>query len=105
MQEVIGQDETTTPVTEEEIEEEEDHHKKLFYEQLQLCYSTDNQRKLMGRKPLNDIIDVVKGDISHIRGTVDKPLCTISTKKILQCFPLVIIIPSEIPTCGGKVSH
>jgi hypothetical protein len=28
--------------------EEVDHHKSLFYEQLQLYYSTNNQRKLMG---------------------------------------------------------
>ncbi len=41
-------DNASSPVVEEVIEEE-DHHKKLFYEQLQLYYSTDNQRKLMGR--------------------------------------------------------
>jgi hypothetical protein len=37
----------STPLAEEEIEEEH-HNIKLFYEQLQLYYSTANQRKLMG---------------------------------------------------------
>ncbi len=47
VQEVNSHDNASTPVAEQEIEEE-DHHKNLFYEQLQLYYSTDNQRKLMG---------------------------------------------------------
>jgi hypothetical protein len=65
--EVSSHVKASSPVAEEVIEEE-DHHKKLFYEQLQLSFSTDNQRKLMGRKQLNDIIEVVKGDRSHMKG-------------------------------------
>ncbi len=65
--EVSSHGNASSPVVEEVIEEE-DHHKKLFYEQLQLYYSTDHQRKLMGRKQLNGIIEVVKGNISHMMG-------------------------------------
>ncbi len=67
MQEVSSCDGATTLVAEEEIDEE-DHHKKIFYEQLQLYYTTDNQRKLMGQKQLNGIIEVVKGYICHMKG-------------------------------------
>jgi hypothetical protein len=64
---VSSHNDAKTSATDEE-NEEEDHHKKIFYEQLQLYYSTDNQRRLMGWKQLNDSIEVVKGDISHMMG-------------------------------------
>ena len=56
------------PLAAEEENGEKDHHKKLFYEQLQLYYSNENQGKLMGQKQLNDIIEIDKGDISHKKG-------------------------------------
>jgi hypothetical protein len=46
----------------------EDHHKSLFYEQLQLYYTNSNQRKLMGRDQLNEIIEIVKGDVTFTKG-------------------------------------
>jgi hypothetical protein len=46
----------------------QDHHKSLFYEQLQLYYTNSNQRNLMGRDQLNEIIEIVKGDVTFTKG-------------------------------------
>ncbi len=48
--------------------EEVVHHKSVFYEPLQLYYSTNNQRKLMGQNQLNSIIEVVKGVVTFTKG-------------------------------------
>ncbi len=75
--------------------EEVDVHKSLFYEQLQLYYASNNQRKLMGRDQLNNIINVVKGDLTYSKG--DGKAATLHYKykkdlKTLQLYHLVSTI-------------
>jgi hypothetical protein len=66
MQDVSGINDTNTPATSEENEEED--HIKNYSAQLQLYYCNETQRKLMGQKQLNEIIEIVKGDVTHMRG-------------------------------------
>jgi hypothetical protein len=67
MQGVISHNDANTPAAEEE-NKEEDHHKNLFNEQFQLYYCYENERKLIEWKQLNNIIEIVKGDASHMKG-------------------------------------
>ncbi len=61
--------------------EEIDNHKSLFYAQLQLYYSTNNQRKLMGRDQLNSIINVVNGDVTFTKGNAKQTTLHYKYKK------------------------
>jgi hypothetical protein len=61
--------------------DEVDPHKSLFYEQLQLYYSTNNQRKLTGQHQLNSIIEVVKGDVPFTKGDVKQATLHYKYKK------------------------